>query len=221
MYIGWQAGFNLDYNFNKNWGLRTGIAAHIHFVAEIFYGVTAVPDSISKLDELQPKNKIPAQALLDPLFIERKSIGIPVKAMYQMNLSKKYDLKFTGGLYLNIYFPSRNENISQLIPLPDSLAPYGYNYTAAFTIHRDFNKSADLSKPFIEWQSDIEVIRKFKRSGAILAGMKIHIGTKKLEKAEFTTWPDFSDSRSKGHYTLNRSYIGVYAGYRFGKNHSK
>jgi hypothetical protein len=211
MYITWEAGLNLDYKLSKNWKIRTGIAFHIHFVDEVFYGVTAVPDTILKLGELKPKTKIPAQALLDPLFIERKSIGIPIKPMYQINVSKNSELNIAGGLYLNFYFPTRNENIGQSVPIQNSSAPY--EYTEVFDIKRKFN-----NRKILEWQFDIEVVRKFKKYGAIVGGIKTHIGTRKLERAEFITWSKFSDYRSKGHYTINRSYIGIHAGYRFGKN---
>src|SRR5688572_852629 len=220
MNISLEAGFNLDYVFNKNWGVRAGVACHIQFIAEIFYGTKEYPDSTGSFATNKFENIYGRGVDLD--FRERVSIGIPLKAFYQFSVSKRYEINIAGGPHLNIYAPARNEQIAMLAPIYYDSSFDIYIYTRKYEIHRRFNKNKpNISKPFLEWQFDVEVVRKFKRYGAIIAGIKTHIGTKKLEKAEFTIWPDYSDYRSKGHFTLNRSYIGVYAGYRLGKNQSK
>lgn len=224
MNISLEAGFNLDYKFNKSLGIRTGVASHIQFIAEIFYGTKMYPDSTGSFATSNFENIYGRGVDLD--FRERVSIGIPLKLLYQFPLTKKYIINFAGGPYINFYMPTRDEEIAMLVPLYyDSIFSI-YVLTRKYSIERTFNKdkilrSPNNSKPFIEWQFDVEIIRNFKKYGAITLGIKTHIGTKKLEKAEFITWPDYPEYRAKGHYTLNRSYIGVYAGYQFGKNRSK
>ena len=223
MNISWEAGFSLDYKFNKNWGVRTGAACHIQFIAEIFYGTKMFPDSTGSFPTGRFEN-IYIKGV-DTDFRERVSIGIPIKVFYSFKISKKYEVNIAGGPYLNIYMPTRNENIAMLAPLYYDSTYSIYVYTRKYEIRREFNKkrifsSPNNSKPFIEWQFDAEIVRKFKRYGALTAGIKTHTGTKKLERAEFTIWPEYPAYRSKGHYVINRSYIGVYAGFRFGKNPS-
>lgn len=218
MNISLEGGFNLDYKINKSWGIRSGIACHIQFIAEIFYGTKLFPDSTGIYPTGKFENIYGRGVDLD--FRERVSIGIPLKVFYQFPVSKRYEINIAGGPYLNVYMPARNENIAMLIPIYHDSTYGTYVYTRKFDIHRKFNKNTpNISKPFLEWEYDVEIIRKFKKYGAIRAGIKTHIGTNKLEKAEFITWPEFSDYRSKGYYSINRSYIGIYAGYCFGKNH--
>lgn len=222
MNIGLESGFNFDYKINKNWGIRSGVGVHIHFISEGFYGTKEIPDStaafpISRFEKIYGRG-------VDLNFSERVSIGITFKALYQFSFSEKYEINIAGGPYLCRYTPAPDiETITTSIPYFDS-SFNTYVYTPKYEIDRKNNKYGPYtwnSKLFLEWQFDLEIVRKFKKYGAVTAGIKTHIGTKKFERAEFIIWPEFSDFRSKGHYTLNRSYIGIYAGYRFGKNHSK
>lgn len=76
-----------------------------------------------------------------------------------------------------------------------------------------------ISYPQLEWDFDAEVKRAFKKYGAVSLGIKAHIGTKRLEYATFVIFPDEPNYRSKGHFILNRSYMGVYGAFTFGREH--
>lgn len=211
MNIAWEAGFNFDFQIEKKLYLRSGIAGHIQLIGDIWYGTPNIPPSVPYSNPEFEKKYFGGGE-----FRERINIGLPIKLSYMFISTKRLEFLAASGPYLNIYFPTRNEEIGNtLIDNNNSYEKY--------IIQRKFNRNniftgPDFSKPFLEWQFDIELVRKFKRNGAIVAGLKTHIGTRKLETAEFITWPEFSDYRSKGHYSINRSYIGVYTGYRFRKN---
>ena len=219
MNISWEAGFNFDFQIKKNLYLRSGIAGHIQLIGDIWYGTTKIPPSVPYSNPEFEKRYFGGGE-----FRERINIGLPIKLSYTFISTKRLEFIVAGGPYLNIYFPTWDEDIGNT--LVDANTSGGFDYYRKYLIRRKFDRNKilsgpDFSKPFLEWEFDIEVVSKFKRYGAIVAGIKTHIGTKKLEKAEFVIWPDYTDYRSKGHYTINRSYIGVYAGYRFGRNQSK
>lgn len=153
-------------------------------------------------------------------YVERISVSLPVKFQYEIYKTKRYKFFIDGGPLISFYFPVRNQLIGRTYLLDGST---GYSEIRAYEINRDFpyNKRINFigtSTPNIEWQFDIEVARKFKRRGAVLAGIITHIGTTKLERANFVIWPELPQYRSRGHYSLNRSYVGFYLGYRFGRN---
>jgi Outer membrane protein beta-barrel domain len=214
-----EVGFNLDYPLNNGWGVRTGIAVHLHYINETNYGVSGpIPPQVvgEGYQKWLPRFSGGAN------FLERASFGFPLQLQKRFRLNKTYSVNVFGGPFFNVYFGSKGEEINNTLLLDN---PNGGNYIPLkeFRIVRDFYpnkkiKGLTITKPQIEWQLDVEMVRNFKKMGAIFLGLKGHLGVNNMERAEFTIWPTEPAYRAKGHYTLNRSYIGIYTGFRFGKN---
>lgn len=206
-----EIGLNLDYALTNRWMLRTGISGHFLFLDEIGYGITGpLPGGITF-----PYTHIYRKGLE---YVESTTVGIPFKGLFRFNNLKNYVLSVSGGPFLSFYFPARDE-----------MAGFGGfkqngQFTQDYWVTRRFNsgnKGINISSPQLEWDFDMDATRALKKYGAITLGVKTHIGTKRLERASFVIWPDEPGYTSKGHFTLNRSYIGIFGGFRFGKNQSR
>ena len=210
---GLQVGINIDFKLNKNWGIRTGYSMHGYLISEINYGVSGnLPNTITGEGWL---NGLPRYSRGAEYF-ERFAHSFPLKVLRKF-ICKKNDYNISAGLQLSFYNKTRDELIRSTILLDNSSG--GYTPMRKYEITRDFDDNQrmflGLSVPKIEWQLDAETVFKFKKKGGIVTGLKATLGTQNLERANFVLWPNESNYRSKGHYTLNRSYIGLYAGYRF------
>jgi hypothetical protein len=210
-------GFDAEVYRKRKFALRTGLALQAYFLDETSYGIAGSKPPFPSFSTY-PANFLDTY-IKGAEYIEKVSVSIPIKLNYQFYKTQKIDASVSVGLLPTFYFPVKNEAIGQSIAF---LNPSGASYTVyrVYDILRDFNNknNALISKPYLEYQFALEGVYKFKKSGGLLLGIKTNIGTTKLETANFTIWPNQPAYRSKGHYTLNRSYIGIYAGYRFGKN---
>jgi hypothetical protein len=205
-----EMGLNLDYPINNRFKLRTGIAGHLLFLDETGYGASGpIPDGFGE----DAKRLIPIYSR-GAEYIESVSIGIPIKLLYKFYSNPKYNFSISAGPFLSFYFPARDE----MAGFTD-LKQNG-EYTQKYWVTRRFksgNNSLNVSSPQLEWDFDIQTTRKLKKYGAVSLGIKSHIGTTRLEHASFIIWPDEPNHRSKGHFTLNRSYIGIFGAFTFGR----
>jgi hypothetical protein len=205
-----EIGLNLDYNLNKKWKIRTGINGHLLFLNEVTYGVKgSVPPGINpELIDVYGKGIE---------YIESTTISIPVKVLLGISNGEKYSFSFAIGPSIGVYFPASNEMAGVTIQRQNGTVVRQHWVTRYFKNHKT-NKSLGISYPQLEWDGEVECNRKFKKYGSISLGIKAHIGTRRLEYAEFVIWPNETNYKAKGHFKLNRSYIGVYAAFTFGKN---
>ena len=204
-----EIGLNLDFPIAKHLQIQTGLAGHLLFLDETAYGITGpIPDGFSEnLKRLAPIYERGAE------YIESVSIGVPVKLNYMIFQNKNMTYSVAGGPSFDVYFPGGNE----MAGLTDQKE--NGQWTQAYWVTRiSKNSASSMSSPQLEWDFDAVAKRSFKSYGAVSLGIKTHIGTKSLEHATFVVWPDEPNYRSKGHFTLNRSYIGVFGAFRFGKN---
>jgi len=214
MNIGIEAGVNLDILVKKSWSIRTGLYAHLHFISEIDYGTTGELPPV--IPSTYRKESI-TQYTRGSEYAERTNISIPLKGLFRIKRIKDWEFYSAAGIVGSFYFPARQQLVQNTIVLPTSSG--SNNFITHYEIIRYFKKSTFT--PRIEFGFDLEAVRKFRRRGAVFAGIKTHLGTTKLERADFIIWPGLPQYRSKGHFSLNRSYIGVYLGYRFGRNDFK
>ncbi len=210
----WGVGANLDFNFKKVI-VRTGLYANIQMITESGFGVTGsapVPNGV----DIDHNRYIYFNGDVD-----RLHMGIPLNIKFTIIEKHKWKVSTVGGPYINFYFKMYRQFKSFKNVYLNSNG--NAVYITQFETERPANKG-DRIKPFyistpkLEWELMLEAERKLKHKGAIILGLKAHLGTKNLETAYFTIWPNEPAYRSKGHYSLNRSYVGIYAGYRFGKN---
>jgi hypothetical protein len=216
MNIGFQVGLNIDYVLKDKWLLRTGYSLHAHTISEISYGTSGkLPPAITGQGWLEGLPKYD----LGTDYIERFSHTIPLKLAKKIIFNKKEFLLALGPAF-TFYNKTTDQRIRSTILLDDPAG--GYTPIKHYEIIRNFESNKKLflglSKPFIEWQIDVEMYTKFKKTGALIIGLKANIGTTSFEEARFVIWPDEPNYKSTGRFSLNRSYIGFYAGYRFGKN---
>jgi hypothetical protein len=220
MNLSYEAGLNLDYPLSKKVFLRIGIFGHIHAVRETTFGTTGnYPSIIEPLVKMHYNIGV-SQYLKGVEDVERVNISFPVKVLYKLKRCARWEWYIAGGAIISFYLPTQQEEFNRLWLLPDSLGGY---FIKQYGIVRNFKRNAlenllQTSRPQIEWQMETEVVCKFRKKGALVGGLKASLGTTRLERADFVTWPQFPAYRSKGHYSLNRSYVGVYLGYRFGRN---
>ena len=206
----WEVGLNVDYPLHKKIILRTGFNGHFLFLNETTYGVIGnVPSGVNETYIHKYGKGIE--------YIESVSIGIPIKLGYIFLEKGDYNFMVFGGPSISIYFPASDEIAGAKYEFDNG------NSTRIYLVSRHFknyksNKSIGISYPQLEWDFDVQATRKFKRYGAINLGIKAHIGTKRLEQATFVIWPTEPAYRSTGRFTLNRSYIGLYGAFTFGKN---
>ena len=205
-----EMGLNLDYPLSHRFKIRTGISGHFLFLDETGYGTSGpIPDGFGQ----DARKLIPIYSR-GAEYIESTNIGIPIKLLFNFHNNPNYNFSVSGGPFISFYFPARDE----MAGFTD-LKQNG-NYTQKYWVTRRFktgNNSLNVSAPQFEWDFDIEATRKLKKYGAVSLGIKSHIGTTKLEHASFVIWPDEPNHRSKGHFTLNRSYIGIFGAFTFGR----
>lgn len=212
---GLQIGINIDFKLNKNWGIRTGYSMHGYSISEINYGVSGnLPNTITGEGWLTGLPRYTKGAE----YFERFAHSFPLKIIRKF-VSKNIDYNISAGLQFSLYNKTTNELIRSTILLDNPSG--GYTPMRTYEITRDFDDNQrmflGLSVPKIEWQLDAETIFKLKKRGGIVLGLKATLATHNLERANFVIWPYETNYRSRGHYTLNRSYIGLYVGYKFGK----
>lgn len=210
---GLQVGVNIDFRLNKKWSIRTGYSLHGYSISETNYGVSgSLPNNITGEGWL---NNLP-RYIKGAEYFERFAHSFPIKLMRKI-VTKKNDYNISAGLQFSFYNKTRDELIRSTILLDNPSG--GYTPMRKYEITRNFEDNQrlflGLSVPKIEWQFDAETIFKLKKRGGIAVGIKATLATQNLERADFIIWPYENNYRSKGHYTLNRSYIGLYAGYRF------
>lgn len=216
MNISYQVGLHVDFSLKNNWFWRTGFGMHAHTLSEIAYGTSGnIPPEINASGWFSDFGEY--QLGLD--YIERFAYSFPLKVGKIFNTKTKI-FKIAIGPSFTCYSQTSNETINLTLGLNNGSG--GYNQLRAFTVTRNFDNINRIpvinwSTPFIEWQLDAELQHKLKKKGAIVLGIKANLGTTKFEQANFTIWPDRPLYKSTGYFSLNRSYIGVYAGFRFGK----
>lgn len=205
-----EMGLNIDYTLNNKWNIRTGISGHLLLLGEITYGISGPipPEVIDRFVHQYARG-------ID--YVESVTIGIPVKARYNFYQDQKHILFITGGPFIGIYFPASDEMAGSARQLSNGTTLRDYWVIRHFKNYKS-DKSIGISYPQLEWDFDVEYKRKLKKYGALGFGIKTHIGTKRLEQATFDIFPTESNYRSKGHFILNRSYIGIYSAFTFGKN---
>lgn len=209
-----EGGVNFTYPINEKYSYQTGIDVHLHFIDEVTYGVTGkLPDFTSGYEYLYDQYFKGAE------YIERVNISIPF-CLKRIIYNKQYlKLSVFGGPTFTTYLHTKDELVQLWI-----ISGLNRNTdTLKHEILRDFNrkkiiKGLNISIPQLEMDFGVEAERKLKHYGGIVVGIKMHLGAKNLESSTFTIWPDYPNLKSKGHFSLNRSYIGFYAGFRFGKN---
>lgn len=205
-----EMGLTLDYPINDIWKVRTGISGHLLFLNEVDYGISGpIPYGVNF-----PFTDMYRGGLTE--YIESVNINIPLKVMYTFLKREKTDYSVSGGPCISVYFPAsdlmagfENRKDGELIRQHWVIRRFK-NYKSI--------RSLGISYPQLEWDFDVEGTRKLRRYGAVSLGLKIHIGTRRLENSTFEIWPTEPTYRSKGHFTLNRSYIGIYSAFTFGKN---
>lgn len=204
-----EMGLNLDYPINNILKIRTGINGHLLFLSEVDYGISG---------PLPPGVDFPFTNIYrrGAEYIESVNISVPIKAMYSFLKKGKTVYSVAGGPCISFYFPASNEMAGFETRKYGELIRQHW-VTRHFKNYRS-NKSIGISYPQLEWDFDVEGTRKLRKYGAISLGLKAHIGTRRLENATFEIWPTEPDYRSKGHFTLNRSYIGIYSAFTFDKN---
>jgi hypothetical protein len=204
-----EAGLNLDYPLNEKWMIRTGVSGHLLFLNEVTYGISGpIPPGVN--DRLIG---IYGRGIE---YIESVSIGLPIKALYNFPTTGKYNFSVSGGPYVAVYFPA-NDEMAGMQAIKNGELIRQHWVTRHFKNYKT-NQSLCISYPQLEWDFDVQATRKFKRYGAASLGIKAHIGTRSLERATFVIWPDEPEYRSKGNFILNRSYIGIFSAFRFGRN---
>lgn len=207
-----EMGLNMDYKLNERWNIRTGVSGNLFFIGEITYGTSGLlPNPLSASYGRNVRKY--AKGIE---YIQIVKIGFPFKGRYNIYNSRKYSYFISGGPFMGIYFPASNELAGNTILLNSGqeirqyeLIRYYRNYKAS--------KSLGISYPQLEGDMDAEVKRKFKKYGALTIGLKLHLGTTRLERAEYVIYPNEPGYRSKGHVVLNRSYYGVYGAFTFGR----
>jgi hypothetical protein len=205
-----EMGLNLDYSLNEKWMIRTGISGHLLLLGEITYGISgSIPPLVT-----DPFIHKYARGID---YVESVTIGIPIKARYLAINTNEIILSVSGGPFISIYFPASDEMAGSARQLSNGTTLRDYWVTRHFKNYKS-DKSLGISYPQLEWDFDIECKRHFKKYGAVSLGIKSHFGTRRLENATFIIFPDEPNYRSKGHFTLNRSYIGIYGAFTFGKN---
>lgn len=208
-----EMGLNMDYKLGEKWDIRTGISCNLFFIGEITYGtIGPVP---YPLENNYGRNVRKYSKGIE--YIQVVKIGFPVKGRYNFYNSKKYSYFISGGPFMGIYFPASNEMAGNTILLNSSQVIRQYELTRYYRNHKT-SKSLGISYPQLEGDLDIEARRKFKKYGAVTLGFKLHLGTKRLERAEYVVYPYETGYRSKGHVVLNRSYYGIYGAFTFGKH---
>lgn len=206
-----ELGLNLDYSINKKWMIRTGINGHLLFLDEVGYGISGpVPTGITSPHIHLYKKGVE--------YIESVSVGIPIKAGYNFYTSSNFKLSLSGGAFVAVYFPASDE-MAGVQSVQNSQLVRLYWVTRHFKNYKS-NNSFGISYPQLEWDFDLQGTRAFKKYGALSLGLKAHIGTNRLESATFVIWPNEPGYRSTGHFKLNRSYIGVFSGFTFGRQKS-
>lgn len=208
-----EMGLNMDYKLNEKWDIRTGINCNLFFIGEITYGTSGLLPY--PLGESYGRNVRKYAKGIE--YIQVVKIGFPVKSRYNIYNSRKYRYFISGGPFMGIYFPASNEMAGNTILLNSAQEIRQYELTRYYRNHKT-SKSLGISYPQLEGDMDAEVKRKFKKYGALTLGLKLHLGTKRLERAEYVIYPNEPGYRSKGHVVLNRSYYGIYGAFTFGKN---
>lgn len=205
-----EAGLNLEYPINNIWKFKTGINGHLLFLNEVSYGISGpIPSGVDR-----PFTNIYTGGLVE--YIESVSIAIPFKVMYTFPTKEKINYSISGGPFISFYFPASDE-MAGFESRKNGELIRQHLVTRHFKNYKSV-KSIGISYPQLEWDFDMQATRKFKKYGAISLGIKTHIGTKRLEHATFVIWPTEPAYRSTGHFTLNRSYIGLYGAFTFGQN---
>jgi hypothetical protein len=205
-----EAGLNIDYPINDQWMIRTGINGHLLLLGEITYGIDGpVPPGV-----IDPFVHQYARGID---YVESVTIGFPIKIRYNLLNTEEKTVLISGGPFIGVYFPAADEMAGSARELSNGTILRDYWVTRHFKNYKS-NKSLGISYPQLEWDFDIEGKKYFKKYGAISLGIKTHIGTRRLEKATFDIFPTEPSYRSKGHFILNRSYIGLYSAFTFGKN---
>ncbi len=205
---GIELGFDFDKQLKGPHYFRTGIRGHMFMYNELNYGVR---DGEKQLPYFN--HDIFYRGVF---YIDMTNVSIPLQYKYEHALKKNYSLMFITGPLISFYFPITHLDVNLYYIENNG------NIVKEYAIQRRFNdfhgQSFAISKPKIEWDFQIEVKKKFARRGAIGAGFKYHIGTKRLEKSVYQIYPNMPDIRSEGNFSMNRNYFGGYISYSFGKN---
>ena len=209
-----EAGLNVDYILKKNLFFRTGIASHLHFISEISYGVSGPYPPLFD----QGYNRFKKYGRGTDR-VELGSAGIPLKIGYELPNRSKYLFFISAGPMVNFYTKTTNHTAGQ------QWQNLSGGFTRVYFTDRIYNNNKNgrgirtgISYPQLEFDADITVKGKFKRIGLIGLGLKGHLGSKRLENTTYVIWPTEPGYKSTGHFRLNRSYIGLFGSYTFGRN---
>lgn len=202
-------GVNLDYAIDKRIGIRTGANLHLLFLCEDCFGVNGpAPTNINPVDLQRTRSSIED--------VKSSTLNVPVKFSYKLINKKTLNFLFCSGPSLAIHSLHHREQAALYI--------YSNGVPVrAYLINRTYDKvkpNTDkmFAHPEIEWDFDLEVKKILKHYGAINVGIKTHLDSKHLESAILEFFPEYLTYYSTGHFRINRDYIGLYAGFTFGKN---
>lgn len=145
------------------------------------------------------------------------SAGVPLKIGYELSSRSKFSFFLSAGTMINFYAKTKNNMAgSQWQNLSGGITR-AYQTTRIFTNDED-GKSIGISYPQLEFDADITVKRKIKRIGLLGLGIKGHLGSKRLENTTYVIWPTEPSYKSTGYFRLNRSYLGLFGSFTFGRN---
>jgi hypothetical protein len=226
MNVSIEGGINLDFPLSSRWRLRTGANAHFMFYDETGYGTTGglppvFPPDPNKDYGYDDVTRYTGRSTEDA---HLSCFSIPLKAQYQLSAGGKWQWHADGGAVLAVYCPvDIDDYAAKSWSLPNAADRYHDYYQ--FEINTHYRRSVLPTRtgisPQLEWEAGIEAQHPGKKYGALVVGVKFHVGTNKLDRADYVIWPTLPQYRSAGHYSLNRSYVGLCIGYRFGRNGGK
>jgi hypothetical protein len=226
MNVSIEGGINLDFPLRNRWRLRTGANAHFLFYDESGYGTTGglppvFPADPNKDYRYDRATRYTGQTTEE---VPLSCFSIPLKAQYQLSKGGKWQWFADAGAVLAVYCPvDIDDYAAKAWELPNATGSYRDYYQ--FEINTHYRRSIFPTRtgisPQLEWEGGLEAQHPGKKYGALVFGLKFHVGTNRLDRADYVIWPTLPQYRSVGHYSPNRSYVGLCIGYRFGKNESK
>ena len=198
-----------NFPLSASFFVSSGLTAHL-FVPANGYGLMN-PDVDDLPSYIRPNNS-------GFFGNERVSIGLPV----QMGVKKELGEKTTGfiktGPIMQTYGGLEEKTIDAR-PYWDDNGARQYAYFILRT-YDDYPEegSRRFSKPKLEWRSEIGANYAIKKVGRVGLSLIHHMGTKKLESAQYLIFWHIPELQSGGTFEFNRSYLGAAFTFTFVKN---
>jgi hypothetical protein len=208
----------------KKWIARFGTEARLFIQNEVLSGLSGnFPDSFTTNNGYTiPLYRHRREARGGANEIERIGLSFQLSVGRKLLNKNKSTLALLTTISPTFYFGAFSEEIAQLSWAKqnnqDAKLYYVFRTSREFTTNKivNINNALKFTRPILEFQFALEGSYLLKK-GALVYGIKANINAEKFEEAKYTILPEFPAYTSTGSYTLNRSYVGIYAGYRFKK----